>query len=101
MRKALTEEELDALPEPSACADPAMIMTKEQVYAAVIPEHVLTQVRIRRSFSSNELADKIGVSYELYDSFESGAAKPTIEHIKAIAKALNANEEILLKCFKY
>lgn len=56
----------------------------------------LKQLRKQRGLSQCELAVSIGVSQGAVSQWESGAAKPTVENLVAIAKALGCKLDDLI-----
>ncbi|MBJ6359798.1 helix-turn-helix transcriptional regulator [Paenibacillus sp. MAHUQ-46] len=61
----------------------------------------LKQLRKKRKFSMQELADETGVAKSTYAGYESGYRQPTLETIQSIAKKLNTSADYLLGLTDY
>lgn len=56
----------------------------------------LKQLRKKRKFSMQEIADTVGVAKSTYAGYESGYRQPTLETIQLISKKLNTTADYLL-----
>ncbi|RXZ83400.1 XRE family transcriptional regulator [Paenibacillaceae bacterium] len=61
----------------------------------------LKQLRKRRKYSMQEVADAVGVAKSTYAGYESGYRQPTLETIQNISKKLNTSADYLLGLTDY
>ena len=57
----------------------------------------LRDLRRRRFLTQKELAERVGVSYQTIQTWESGTAQPRLRHIPRLAEALGVPAEELLE----
>ncbi|MBD2845934.1 helix-turn-helix transcriptional regulator [Paenibacillus sp. IB182496] len=56
----------------------------------------LKQLRKKRKYSMQEVADQVGVAKSTYAGYESGYRQPTLETTQAIARKLHTSADYLL-----
>ncbi|WP_026021188.1 helix-turn-helix domain-containing protein [Paenibacillus senegalensis] len=61
----------------------------------------LKQLRKKRKYTMQDLADSVGVAKSTYAGYESGYRQPTLETIQNIAKKLNTSADYLLGLTEY
>ncbi|WP_424767432.1 helix-turn-helix domain-containing protein [Paenibacillus sp. sgz302251] len=61
----------------------------------------LKQLRKKRKFTMQEVADFVGVAKSTYAGYESGYRQPTIESIQTIARKLRTSADYLLGLTEY
>ncbi|SFF19452.1 Transcriptional regulator, contains XRE-family HTH domain [Paenibacillus algorifonticola] len=61
----------------------------------------LKQLRKKRKYSMQQLADTVGVAKSTYAGYESGYRQPTLETIQSIAKKLSTTSDYLLGLTDY
>lgn len=71
-----------------------------RAYGALGPEYALSEMiikrRIERGLTQKELAKKIGTTQSAVSRLESGRYNPTVDFLRALAKALNRELKISL-----
>ena len=71
-----------------------------RAYDALAPEYALSEMiirrRIKRGMTQKELAKRIGTTQSAVSRLESGRYNPTIEFLRALAKALHGELKISL-----
>lgn len=65
----------------------------KRVYLDINPRNLIW-ARERARYSQNELAKKIGVSFDKYRQWESGDAKPTIHQLYDVVRVLNRSLQL-------
>lgn len=60
----------------------------------------LAEFRIRRKIQQKELAFGAGIRRPLLSKIESGRVNPSIEEVRAIARALGVSQAEVLACLK-
>ncbi len=58
------------------------------------------ELRKSNKLTLAQLGEKVGVSYNAIWLWETGASKPPIDKVSALAKALNVSELVILECFQ-
>lgn len=61
----------------------------------------LKQLRKKRKYTMQNMADSVGVAKSTYAGYESGYRQPTLETIQSIARKLNTSADYLLGLTEY
>ncbi len=85
------EEELEAIREGSATTVPG-----EVTFAVLDGTHPVRAWRTYRQIKMNVLAKKVGISPAYLSQIENGKRNPTIDTLKAIAKELAIDVDMLI-----